>query len=273
MIALLYLIPVFSLISAVVVYRLNGKREFLKLDLVQFFYAFILSPVLFVWLKTFLYFLLRVEANVILTNGQLFLLDTIFSVFFMYVFAFIVIHSLTKTFNLNQTKDPLYNLFEHSEFFHLWLTHLIMYMGGMIFLTLLAAINIWFPLQIVLSESMFHIFFVSGFICGFFAFMIVWLSDPKQERANFMRVMKLSFGFFFLVHVVLYFVFSPPFSPALGLYWWSLNAFTALVVCSLFAYKSERATNFFEKLSDFFKHSKWGENIQLFSEDLDTKEK
>jgi hypothetical protein len=266
MMTLLYLIPVFSIISAVVVYRLNGKREFLKLDLVQFFYAFILSPVLFVWLKTFLYFLLRVEANVILSAGQLFLIDTIYSTFFMYVFAFVVIHSLTKSFNLKQTTDPLYNLFEHSEFFHLWLTHLIMYLGGMILLTILASINIWFPLDVKISESMFHLLFGSGFLCGFLMFMIVWLSDPKQEKANFMRVMKLSFGIVFLIHVVLYFVFSPPFSPALGLYWWSLNAFTALVICSLFAYKSERALSFFDKMSDFLKHSTWGNNIQLFKE-------
>lgn len=266
MISLLYLIPVFAIISAVLVYRLNGKRELLKLDLVQFFYAFILSPVLFIWLKTFLYFLLKVEANVTLSNGQLFLLDTIYSTFFLYVFAFIVIHSLTKSFNLRQTTDPLYNLFEHSEFFHLWLTHLIMYLGGMILLTILAIVNIWFPLEVTLSEGMFRLLFVSGFLSGFLMFMIVWLSDPKQERANFMRVMKLSFGFFFLIHIVLYFVFSPPFSPALGLYWWSLNAFTALVICSLFAYRSERALNFFEKMSDYLKHHKWGDNIQLFNE-------
>lgn len=264
MTALLYLIPFFSVISALVVYRLNGKREFLKLDLVQFFYAFILSPVLFVWLKTFLYFLLRVEANVVLSQGQLFLFDTIYSTFFLYVFAFVVIHSLTKSFNLKQTHDPLYDIFEHSEFFHLWLTHLIMYLGGMVLLTLVAISNIWFPLDLQLAEPLFYILFASGFVSGFLIFMIVWLSDPKQERANFMRLMKLSFGFFFLIHVVLYFVFNPPFSPALGLYWWSLNAFTALVVCSLFAYKSEKALTFFEKVSDILKHSKWGENIQLF---------
>lgn len=272
MISLLYLIPVFAIVSAVVVYRLNGKREFLKLDLVQFFYAFILSPVLFVWLKTFLYFLLRVEANISLTTGQLFLVDTIYSTFFLYVFAFIVIHSLTKSFNLKQNRDPLYNLFEHSEFFHLWLTHLIMYLGGMVLLTILATINVWFPLELRLSENMFYILFISGFLSGFLTFMIVWLSDPKQEEANFMRLMKLSFGFFFLVHIVLYFVFSPPFSPALALYWWSLNAFTALVVCSLFAYRSERALTFFEKISEYLKHHRWGENIQLFTESK-TKEK
>lgn len=270
----LYLIPVLAIISAIFVYRLNGRREFLKLDLVQFFYAFILSPVLFVWFKTFLYSLLKVEVNISLSAGQLFLMDTIFSTFFMYVFAFVVIHSLTKSFNLKRTVDPLHDIFEHSEFFHLWLTHLIMYVGGMIILSILATVNIWFPLVVDINQTGFYFLYMTGFISGFLMFMIVWLSDPKQEKANFMRVMKLSFGFFFLVHVVLYFVFNPPFSPDLGLYWWSLNAFTALVICSLFSYKSERALSFFERFSGFFKHSKWGNNIQLFAENNNmTKEK
>ncbi|PIR61877.1 MAG: hypothetical protein COY81_01125 [Candidatus Pacebacteria bacterium CG_4_10_14_0_8_um_filter_43_12] len=266
MITLLYLIPVFSIVSAIVVYRLNGKREFLKLDLVQFFYAFILSPVLFIWLKTFLYFLLRVEVTVSLSSGQLFLFDTIFSTLFLYIFAFVVIHSLTKSFNLKRTVDPLYNLFEDSEFFHLWLTHLMMYLGGMVLTSVLALLNIWFPLEISLTTTGFYFLFGSGFLCGFVVFLLAWLSDPKQEEANFMRLMKLAFGFFFLIHVVLYFVFNPPFSAAYGLYWWSLNIFTALVICSLFSYKSERATSFFEQISLYFKHSKWGENIQLFKQ-------
>lgn len=264
MMTVLYLIPIFSIISAVLVYRLNGKKELLKLDLVQFFYAFILSPMLFIWLKTFLYFLLRVEANISLSSGQLFVIDTIFSLFFIYVFAFVVIHSLTKSFNLKRVRDPLYDIFEHSEFFHLWLTHLIMYLGSQLLISLVSITNIWFPLEVMMGKTSFYTLCLAGLVCGFFAFMIVWLSDPKQERANFMRLMKLSFGFFFLVHVVIYFVFNPPFSPALGLYWWSLCVFTGLVMCSLFAYKSERALSFFERVSDFFKHTKWGNNIQLF---------
>lgn len=264
MITVLYLIPVFAVISAVLMYRLNGKREFLKIDLVQFFYAFVLAPLLFVWLKTFLYFLLRVEVNFSLSSVQLFLLDTTFSLFFIYVFAFVVIHSITKSFNLKRVRDPLYNIFEHSEFFHLWLTHLIMYIGGMVLISGLSLFNIWFPLDIELSQVSFYIFNAASLIAGFFIFMIIWLSDPKQDQANFMRLMKLSFGFFFLVHIVVYFVFNPAFSPEFGLYWGSLNIFTALVLCSLFAYRSERAQTFFEKMSDFFKHRGWGKNVQLF---------
>lgn len=264
MMNVLYLVPIFAVISAVLMYRLNGKKEFLKIDLVQFFYAFVLTPMLFVWLKTFLYFLLRVEVNIRLSAVQLFLVDTTFSLFFMYVFAFVVIHSLTKSFNLKRVRDPLYDLFEHSEFFHLWLTHLIMYIGGMVLISVLSIFNIWFPLEISMSRYNFYLLNVLGLVAGFFVFMIIWLSDPKQDQANFMRLMKLSFGFFFLVHVVVYFVFNPAFSPAFGLYWGSLNIFTALVLCSLFSYRSEKAQTFFEKMSDFLKHTGWGKNVQLF---------
>lgn len=264
MIIFFYLIPFFAILSAITLYRLNGRKEFLKLDLVQFFYAFILAPALFVWLKTFLYYLLRSEVAINLGTGLLFVIDTLFSVLFLYIFAFVVIHSLTKSFWLQRSKDPLYNLFEHSEFFHLWLTHLIMYVGSMAIVSILSSFNLFFPLDIEMTRSAFYVVFGSGFVSGLFVFMIVWLSDPKQEEANFMRLMKLFFGFFFLIHVVLYFVFNPPFTPALGLYWWSLNLFTALVICSLFAYKSERALTMFDKIAAYFKHSKWGHNIELF---------
>lgn len=264
MINVLYLVPTFAIISAVLMYRLNGKKEFLKIDLVQFFYAFVLTPMLFVWLKTFLYFLLRVEVNIQLSTIQLFLLDTAFSLFFMYVFAFVVIHSLTKTFFLKRVRDPLYDVFAHSEFFHLWLTHLIMYIGGMVLISGLSIFNLWFPLEFDMSQINFYLINVFGLIAGFGVFMIIWLSDPKQDSANFMRLMKLSFGFFFLIHVVVYFVINPPFSAAYGLYWGSLNIFTALVLCSLFAYRSERAQSFFEKVSDYLKHHGWGKNVQLF---------
>jgi hypothetical protein len=266
MMTVLYLVPVFALVSAVLVYRLNGRREFLRLDVVQFFYAFVLSPALFLWLKSFLYKLLRGEVPVALSNFQIFMIDTAFSIFFLYVFAFVVIHSLTKSFNLRRTTDPLYDLFEHSEFFHLWLTHLIMYVGAMLLISVLSIANVWFPLPVQLDRTGLYVICGLGVVSGLFSFMITWLSDPKQERANFMRLMKLSFGFFFLVHVVVYFVFNPAFSPMLGLYWWSLIVFATLVVCSLFAYRSERALSFFERVSEYFKHTKWGENIQLFTD-------
>lgn len=266
MILILFVIPVLAVIASIVVYRLNGKKEFLKLDLVQFFYAFILAPILFVWAKSLLYLLLRTDLDIRLTASELFLFDTIFSTLFLYVFAFIVMHSLTKSINLKVGIDPLHDIFSHSEYFHLWLTHLVIYLGGASLITFLALANLVIPFQILLSDFWFHMINVGGFISGLFVFLGLWLSDPKQSGAHFMRLMKLSFGLFFLIHVVMYFLIEPKFDIQYGLYWGSSSMFAAIVLCSFFAYKSERAQTVFDRISDFFKHQKWDMRVELFKD-------
>lgn len=264
MLSLLYLIPILAIITAIFLYRLNGKREFLKIDLVQFFYAFILAPVLYVWIKTFLYFILRTEIDIALTSGQLYLVDTIFSLVYMYIFGFTVIHALTKSFSLRRSRDPLYDIFEHSEFFHLWLTHLIVFVGSLILIAAIGIFNIFFPFNLTISQEIFYLLSFSGFLTGLVLFLVVWLSDPKQEGANFMRLMKLMFGLFFLILIVAYFTFAPLFEPAYGVYWWSLGVSIGLVTCSFFVYRFERAQTIFERISEYFKHHKWDHRIQLF---------
>lgn len=264
MLTVLLLIPVLAIAISLWVYRLNGKREILKLDLVQFFYAFVISPVLFIWAKSLLYLLLRTELNLSLSQGQLFLIDTAFSTAFLYLFAFIVMHSLTKSFNLKVGRDPLHDLFRHSEYFHLWLTHLVMYLGGLGLLSVFAAINALVPLEIEMSRFYFHLLNISGIPTGLFVFLGVWLSDPKQNRANFMRLMKLAFGIFFLFMVLIYYSIDPAFAPEHGFYWWMSVVFATTVTCSFFAYRSRRAKSWFENLSDWFKHHKWHTRVQLF---------
>lgn len=262
--ALLLLIPVLTIVSGMLMYRLNGKREILQMDMVQFFYSFILAPVLFIWGKTFLYFLLKSEVERPVSSLQLFIFDTSFSVIFLYIFAFIVLHSLTKTFNLRTGKDPLYDIFLHSEYFHLWLTHLVMYVGGMIFLTVLATANLFFPLAIEMNKLILYGVCALGVIGGAFTFLGVLLSDPKQSRANFMRFMKIMFGLFFLLHVLYFFVFSPAFIGSLALYWWTLFFFASVVVLSFFSYRSERANTWFDSLTTWFKHHKWEVRREVF---------
>ena len=227
------------------------------MDMVQFFYSFLLAPVLFIWGKTFIHFLLRSELNVTLSGTQIFIFDTSYSVIFLYIFAFIVMHSLTKSFNLRSGRDPLYDIFTHSEYFHLWLTHIVMYVGSMIFLTIMATANLFFPLEIVLSRFLLYGVCSLGVVAGVFAFLGILLSDPKQSTANFMRFMKLAFGLFFLLHVCYFFVFSPDFTGQLAIYWWTLFFFATIVGMSFFSYKSERANSWFERLTEWFKHYKW----------------
>src|SRR3989344_3589542 len=67
---LIYLIPVLSVLSALALYHKSGKMEILKFDVVQFWYAFVLAPILFVWFKSFLFITLRDELNLYRVAGD-----------------------------------------------------------------------------------------------------------------------------------------------------------------------------------------------------------
>jgi hypothetical protein len=264
MIVLLFLIPILVIISGLLVYPHNGKREFLKMDLVQFFYAFVVAPLLFVWLKSFMYVFLKNELGDSLSQTQVFIIDTAFSLMSLYVFAFVVIHSLTATFNRRLVRDPLYDIFAHSEFFHLWLSHIVMFIGLLSCLTILAFVNVFLPLDFTINKIWFYTLCGSGILAGTFAFLMVWLSDPKQEGARFMRIMKLVFGLFFMMYCVVYFIFTPSFDASKGMFWWSFSSVATLAAWSLFTYRSARAYTLFDRISNRFKHLTWGSNIQLF---------
>lgn len=263
MLMILLSIPVWAIAISIGLYRLNGKREILRLDMVQFFYAFIMSPVLFVWVKSLIYLLVRTELNIRLSQGEIFFIDTAFSTAFLYLFAFIVMHSLTKSINLKVGHDPLHDIFNHSEYFHLWLTHLAMYLGGLSLLTAVGIFNAFVPLQLEVNRWVFYVMVLSGIPSGIFIFVSVWLSDPKQDRANFMRLMKLAFGMFFLIHAVVYFIVDVSFNSLSSIYWWSSIVSATTVVCSFFAYKSTKAKSLFENMSDWFKHRKWSTRVQV----------
>lgn len=263
MLIILLVIPVLAIAISIGLYRLNGKKEILKLDLVQFFYAFIMSPVLFVWIKSLIYLLVRTELDIRLSQGEIFLIDTAFSTAFLYLFAFIVMHSLTKSINLKVGHDPLHDIFKHSEYFHLWLTHLVMYFGGLGLMTAIGIFNAWVPLQFEINRWAFYVLVASGVPSGLLIFLSAWLSDPKQDRANFMRLMKLMFGVFFLIHVIVYFVLDFGFNSQTGIFWWTSSVFTTTVICSFFAYRSTKAKSLFENLSEWFKHHKWSTRVQV----------
>ena len=244
---LLFLIPVLAMASALGIYPKNGKREFLKFDVVQFFYAFILSPVLFIWIKSFLFFILRQELGLNLSLTGIFIWDTVFSVSFLFVYAFIVIHSLTKSFENKRYIDPLYDVFKHSETMHLWVSHTAIYFGAMALVSLLSIANIFFPVPWELNQLQFYSVLVFGFSIGGIGFSAIWLSVFESK---FLRVNKLLFGFFFLLHVIIYFWFDPTFKSTHMLYWMFFSAFTSLVLLSLFFERSERAVSLVEKLSN-----------------------
>lgn len=256
-IVFLLILPMLALVSALFLYRHNGKREFLRFDVVQFIYAFMIAPALFLWLKTFSFYLLRNELDLHLTVTQLFIIDSIFTLIFLYIFAFVAIHSLTKSFKMKKLKDPLYDIFHHSEYFHLWLSHLIIFGGGLALITVFSLVNSVTPFTIELSRVQFYVLLASGVAAGVGSYIMVMLSDPLQ--GNFMRIMKLLFGASFLSFVVTYFAVEPSFSPTHVIYWMSFGMMTSLIVCSLFFHRSPKLLRSVEKLKDH----KWGFNIEV----------
>jgi len=249
------------------VYRFQGRRQILKFDIVQFLYAFVFAPLLFIWLKTFLYIVLRDQIGTTLSQGQIFALDTIMSVFFLYLYGFVVLHSLTKTFRLQSDKDPLYDIFWHSEYYHLWITHIIMSVGGMGVICLLGMINLVIPLQISSTNFSLFLMFGAGSVSGFIVYMSVLLADPRQQRrAGYMRLMKLAFGGFFSINLILYLVFTPSFSMSYGLFWWNFLVFAVATLLGFLSYRSSSIQILLDSMLNYFKHFKWGINMDLIKQ-------
>lgn len=262
----LFLIPLFTVLSGFLIYRHNGRRQFLQLDLVQFLYAFFLAPLFFVWVKTFTFFLLRSDESIQLSTGQLFAIDTAVSLLLFYMYAFFVMHSLTKTFRLNTEKDPFYDLFHHSEYIHLWLTHIVTSIGTMLLLVLLATINVFFPLTVHMSEALFYLVCAGGIVMGSVGFVGLWLTDPRQDGRRYMRLMKLAIGVAFALLASLYFIVNPAFSQEFALFWFVLFCFSTMLVWSFFSYKSPRVYAFIARFADKHKDTEhWGNNPQLFT--------
>lgn len=259
--SLLFVIPILAVTSSLYMYRFHGRRQMMKFDLIQFIYGFVISPILFVTIKSLLFVLFKSETGLLLTMNQIFLLDTLFSVIFLYIYGFIVIHSLTTSFKLVMLKDPLTDLFEYSEYFHLWLSHIVMWMGGALLLLVTGVINIFFPLTVDPNRNLFFSLLWVGVLLGVVAFAATVNSDPQQR--SYMRIMKLLFGFLFLINTLSYFIFEPAMNMQHIVFWTSFMITITLVACSLIVPRSTRAIRFFDQ----FKYKDgWDFRLQLFDQ-------
>lgn len=239
-------------------YRYNGSRQIFRLDLVQFFYLAVLAPTMFVWGKTFLFFLLRNEVDIKLSVGELFIIDTFFSVIAFFIFSAVAVHSLTKTFWIKRREDPKFDLFHLSEYFHLWWSHIVMFGGVMAVLTLMSFVNFFSPFVGVFERWQIYAVLGGGVLAGVVFYYTIWGSDIKQ--GNFMRLMKLLMGLFFLIHVVGYFVLDPAFSASMAAYWFDFSMFTTMVAAAMLFERSRRAN----RLQQWLLHPGWGNNIDIF---------
>ena len=263
----LLIIPLLAALSSLFIYRLRGKRQLFTLDLMQFMYAFVFSVMAFVWIKTFLFTLLKAELGVSITVNELFILDTIMSVLFLYIYAFIVMHSLTTSFRIQMDKDPLFDIFFHSEYIHLWLSHIVSYTGLMLVVLLLGIANVFFPLQIEGARMWTLLPVGLGVLGGVGTYIGVQLANPMQKRRiTFTRLMKLLFGVYFSILGGVYFIYEPSFNIRFGFYWFCVAVFATCVFMTIGLRRSEKARNWFEQLIGVFQHEEWGDNIDLFPE-------
>jgi hypothetical protein len=256
----LLLIPLFTSIFGIIIYKIQDKKlEIFKLDLVQFVYLFILAPTLYVWMKSFLFYIVRNELDLRLSVTDLFVIDTTFSVLAFIIMAAIAIHSLTKTFKLKRQFDPLFDIFHLSEYFHLWWTHIVIWGGAMLLATFVSISNVLIPFEVInASKTQFYSLLFVGFLSGLLTFFALWMSDAKQ--GNFMRMMKLFLAFFIMIHILIYFVFEPAFNMTNAGYWFVFFNLFSAVSCASYFERYER-TN---KIRDFFVHLGWGENVDIF---------
>jgi hypothetical protein len=214
-------------------YRFTGKHELMKMDLVQFVYAFVITPVMYIWLKIFLFYVLRPELNLRLSLGEIFLLDGVFTLLFLYVFAFVVIHSLTKTFGLRKDDNPRYNLFADSEYYHQLLSHVAVYCGAGLLFLLVGLVNIFIPFPIVGPLWWMYCIALFGFVGGGLGLAAIWMYETPDRR--FYRLMKLFAGIMFVVEVWIFIIASPSFTLSYSVFWFMFSCYFSLAVLSLVA--------------------------------------
>lgn len=246
---ILFLIPTLAVLSAVYLYQHTGKKEILKFDLVQFVYAFILMPIIYVWLKSFLFVFLVKELNLHLSVTDIFIADTAYTIIFLYVFAFSVIHSLTKSFELKRSHDPFYDIFQHSEFFHLITSHAPIYIGGPILFNILATVNVFIPLTSVSSMAGLYWGLVSGFLFGIGIYMALLFTDGEFEEKypRFEMFIELIFVALFIYNVGLYFMFHPAFNLGHIMYWFIFMCLIGFIFGSFVLERSQKTVKFLRR--------------------------
>ncbi len=232
------IVPFITVLVSIIIYKYIGKKQFLRFDLVQFLYAFLFAPIIFLWSKSFLFYLLKTDSFGKFTYGQIFFIDTLFSVFYLYIFAFIVIHSLTKSFQVKMTTDPFYDIFSDTEFFHLFISHFVIYLGAMVLISIFSILNLFIPLILNLSKLWFYLILLMATIIGFLSFFGIWLYAGVQRGS--LKIFKILFGLFVFTHILLYFVFEPSFQPSFIIFWIVFTIFLTMTYCSFFVGNSNK---------------------------------
>ncbi|MBD3250396.1 MAG: hypothetical protein GF381_02400 [Candidatus Pacebacteria bacterium] len=253
--ALYLILPFIIIFFSLLIYRFTGRRMFLKMDLVQMIYAFFTSPLLFIWAKHLIYqFFFDDQLKIAQVSfGLWFWLDTSFSVAFLLLYAFIIIHFVTKNFEIRRYKDEQFNILDFSEQLHLWVSHVGIYLGTMVLSALLALFNLFFPLPV--EQNIFVFWFVPwlGVVLGVIVYLGIWLSNFTQ--GPFLKVIKLGIAIQTSVLTATYLIIRPAVSPIYFVYWFILTISVSVFLTSIFLEKSDRLMQWAEKLHHKLKWS------------------
>ncbi len=245
MLFVLFILFFFISLFSFYLYPKSGKNEFLKMDSVQFIFAFIVAPLTYIWLKSFLFYIIQQEYKINLTITQVFFIDTIFSLVAIYVISFNVIHSLTKSFNLKRKKDPLYDLFEDSEFMHGFLSHSAIYIGLFVLITFLSIVNLFYPLSGYDSKIELIPIIIGSSILAYHVFESVKNTDIGTT--SYFKFNKIMYAAFFILFIGLYYHFKPRLNLSYFFYWIGFSSFFSLVILSFVIEKKEKPKNLITK--------------------------
>jgi len=200
------------------------------MDLVQFIYAFFLTPTMLIWIKTVVFFNLESGLN-ITDQEDKFLIDTIITTLSFFIYAFVVIHSLTKTFAIKKAKDPLVDIFEHSEYFHLWLSHIVTYSSGLLIILSMGVINMYKPILIFSNKSNLYLGIAIGLVLSLLFYYALAIYKVESQK-RFDRVMKLQIYLYTFGLMTGYLIFRPKYSPQYTLFWCSIMFFIGTTALS-----------------------------------------
>ncbi len=235
--------------AAILFYQHNGRKQILKIDLVQFFYAFVLTPAIYLWLKISLYILMKNYLQV--SSLQFSIFDSVLSVVFLFVQSFVAIHSVTKSFKLEKDADPLHDLLEHSEYFHLWVTHAVIYLLVPFLIGLLGISNLFYPLDMGLTEWQntlgLILLVILSIIIGLIAPIVINFNYGAKQAPTVKNLIRLVYVIFFMGPFILFLIFTPEFSLNYGFFWFNFLSFMIINIANFLLGDSRLIKNLSDK--------------------------
>lgn len=217
------------MLLALYLYRFSGRRQFLRLDLIQFIYAFVVYPLAFLWMQELLLLFYRSVPEIGPVDQRI--ISSSVNLIFLYLYAFGIMHSLTKTLSLRVYRDPLFDVFSQTEYVHEFLSHVGMYTGIFALGSVLSVINIVFPFDIVSTRQAMAMTISAGTILGIALYIVLFITTDKGiGYTAYKKIIRAVAGLSFTAHVILFVLFRPALTMHHGVFWLVASILTAFVL-------------------------------------------